>query len=93
MLTFDEAKRIGITTCINTLGVDFVKKFAATSSSAYGYSEDGESVFCFVGVDNTPQPEFDGKTLTLTSEIFPYRVSCDVSLHNGNTVLLECVTP
>ena len=93
MISFDEAKKIGITTCINTLGVDFVKRFAATSSSAYGYNEDMESIFCFVGVDDTPQPEFDGETLTLTSENFPYRVSCDVSLRDGNTVLLECVTP
>lgn len=93
MLTFEQAKRIGINACIEKLGVEFVRKYADTSSSAVGYGDDEKTVFCFVGVDDGPQAPFDGKTLTLTSDdAFPYSASCEVVLETGKIENLEYIT-
>lgn len=92
MLTFEDAKRIGLNACIEKLGREFVNKYADSTSSAYG--DDGEgNAFCFVGVDNRPQKPYTG-TLTLSRrEKFPYRASCKVSMSNGSTVFYDCVLP
>ena len=45
MLTFEEAKRIGITACVDKLGYDFVKKYEDTACSACGDEGDYASVF------------------------------------------------
>lgn len=49
MLTFNDAKKIGIKACINKPGYDFVKKYEVTACTAY--SDEGDHAFCFVGVD------------------------------------------
>ena len=48
MLTFEEAKKIGIKACADKLGIDFVRKYEDRSCVAYGDEED--HAFCFVGV-------------------------------------------
>ena len=94
MLTFDEAKKIGLQACINKLGPSFVKSYIDTSTTAYG-DYDRTHVFCFVGVDTNPQPSFDGKYILSSKkkDAFQYRVSCTVSKKSGNVTFLECVLP
>lgn len=89
MISVADAKRIGISACIDKLGRDFVTAHKDTSTLAYG--QDENSVFCFVGVDDRHTPY--GK-LTLDSETkFPYRASCHVLLDTGSTQFGECVLP
>ena len=63
MQTFEEAKRIGITACVDKLGYDFVKKYEDTACSAYG--DEGDHVSCFVGVSTEPETPWTGGTLVL----------------------------
>ena len=92
MLCFEEARKIGLNACIDKIGRDFVRKYAESTTTAYG-EVDGNA-FCFVGVDNQPLPSFDGKTLVLDSRSkFPYRASCNVSLQDGDMQFLDCVVP
>ena len=93
MITFEDARKIGIKTCIEALGVDFVKKHADTASSAFGYGEDEQTVFCFVGVDDEPQRPYDGVLILTSKDSFPYRASCNVSMYDGTTKFIERVTP
>lgn len=92
MLTFEQAKKIGLDACIEKLGKEFVRNHAETTSSAYG--EHDEEVYCFVGVSTGPRKSFNGKTLRLSSDRKPaYRASCNVSLKDGSTTFIECVLP
>ena len=92
MLTLNVAKKIGINTCIDKLGHDFVLAHRDTSSSAYGEIED--EVFCFVGVDDRPVSLEPSDVLTLSNDsAFPYRASCNVSLFDGTVTFTECVLP
>ncbi len=51
MLTFEEAKKIGLNACVDRLGRDFVMKYRDTSCPAYADMED--HAYCFIGVDNS----------------------------------------
>lgn len=91
MLTFEQAKKIGLDACTDKLGRDFVRSHADATSSAYG--EHDNEVYCFVGVSTSPKKDFDG-TLVLSSDRKPaYRASCNVSLEDGKTTFIECVLP
>lgn len=89
MITVEEAKNIGIQACIKKLGAKFVKDNAGNSSAGYGKRK--ESVYCFVGVDDSATDKSQG--LLLDSVKFPYRVSCEVSLIDGAITFLECIVP
>ena len=79
MLTFEEAKSIGINACIDKLGREFVQKYADSSTSSYG--RDGDDVFCFVGVDDSERPLWADSRIMLTSDNdFPYSASCIVNM-------------
>lgn len=94
MLTFEEAKKIGIHACVEKLGVSFVKQYADSFCSAYGWGEDKNSVFCFAGIDDNPEPTTDTDHLILTnSNSFPYRVSCNVNILNHSITYVECIIP
>ena len=88
MLSFEEAKRIGLDACIDRLGREFVQRYAESSTSAFG-EFDQDKVFCFVGVDDEPHDPGDEKTLVLTKREFPYRSSCTVTKSSGDIVFLE----
>ena len=93
MYTFDEARKVVIRACINKLGIDFVREYANSSSTAYG--QDGDTVHCFIGVDNR-QNRFQNPpgTLTLSSDSkFPFRVSCEVSMEKETIEFTECIVP
>ncbi len=94
MLTVAEARKIGIKACIEKLGYDFCKKHADNSTTAYG--EDDGFVFCYVGVDDSPAPDYSIKDYVwaLTEENkFPYSASCNVSMEDGKVMFLECELP
>ncbi|MBQ8199200.1 MAG: hypothetical protein IJZ76_07230 [Lachnospiraceae bacterium] len=94
MLTVIEAKKKGMKACIEKIGYEFCKKHADNSTTAYG--EDDGVVFCYVGVDDSPAPDFDSETQTwILSENneFPYSASCNVSMKDGEIVFLECNLP
>ena len=81
---------IGINACIDKLGREFVQKYAASSSSSYGETEDG--MFCFVGVNDQPEDLSSDSNIALDGSQFPYRVSCIVN-HEGVIAFKECVLP
>lgn len=94
MLTFEEAKKIGIKACIDKLGYDFVKKHADTACSAYG--DEGDYASCFVGVSTEPDTPWNGETLILDDspeKKFPYSASCNVAYADGTITFLECTIP
>lgn len=89
MMTFEEAKNVGIKACISKLGKEFVKSNKGNASAGYGKRKN--SVFCFVGVDPDGNKKSEG--LLLDSVPFPYRASCEVSLKDGEITWVEHVTP
>ena len=95
MLTFDEAKKIGISACIEKIGYDFCRKHADNATS--GYSERNGFVNCFVGVSDKPAPKCDIEDVTeliLTSGVkWPYAARCNVSLVDGKIEFLEVRIP
>ena len=50
MLSFEEAKKIGIDACIKKLGISFVKQYSDSFCTAYGWGEKDNTVLCFAGV-------------------------------------------
>lgn len=94
MLSFEEAKKIGIDACVKKLGISFVKQHADSFCSAYGWGEEENTVFCFAGIDDKPQKMSNPDELILTSNNdFPYRVSCNVNTLNSSITYLECIIP
>ena len=94
MLTFEEAKRIGIKACVDKLGYDFVKKYEETSCSAYG--DAGDHASCFVGVSICPDIPWTGGPLVIDDSPeskFPFSAHCDVAYANGEITFLECRLP
>ena len=92
MLSFNEARKIGLNACVDWIGRDFVYAHRDSASSAYGEVEGG--VYCFVGVDGAPRPLRDDNVLILDSvSKFPYRASCTVDQSNGTWTFLERVRP
>ncbi len=91
MLTFEEAKRIGVDACIERLGRDFVNRYKDSSCSAYADME--EYAYCFLGVDNSPDRN-DMRNVRLTeNDSFPYIARCTVRYRDGNIDYLDCVSP
>ncbi len=94
MLSFEEAKKIGIDACIKKLGISFVKQYSDSFCTAYGWGEKDNTVFCFAGVDDNPEEITDTKELLLTgNHNFPYRVSCNVNIINNSITYIECIVP
>lgn len=95
MLNANEAKKLGIDACIEKIGIEFCKKHADNATSAY--SEENGIMNCFVGVDDSPAPDYDitnANELILTSmEEWPYYASCNVNMSNGEIQFLHCVLP
>lgn len=91
MVTFERAKQIGVDACIDKLGRDFVLKYKDTSSSGFGNR--GDHVFCFVGVDDRPEPEMKDELILTSNGQFPYLASCNVSYEDGHIEFLKCVLP
>lgn len=93
MLTYEEARKIGIYACIDKLGKDFVDRYRETSCSAYGDMED--HAVCFVGVSDQ-EDDLTRKQIILSSSPesrFPYMASCDVGYEDGKVTFLECILP
>ena len=94
MLTFEEAKKIGVKACVDKLGYDFVKKYQDTACSAYG--DEGDHASCFVGVSTEPDPPWNGGPLILDdspASKYPYSASCDVAYADGTVTFQECILP
>ena len=92
MLTFEEAKRIGLDACVNRLGREFVMKYKDTSCPAYGDMDD--RVFCFLGVDNSESRYVNDDKLVLDGgSSWPYSARCTVKYNDGTVDFLECKLP
>lgn len=87
-MRLEEAKKTGINACIDKLGRDFVLEYKDHAVASWGKCDSG--IHCFVGVDPTPCPPFDG-TLTLDGESskWPYYASCVVNLESGGITFLD----
>lgn len=96
MLTFKQAREIGIEACVDRLGRDFVMEYRDTSCPQYADLED--HAYCFVGVDNT-ENRYDDGPLVLTSvasgsgSSWPYFACCNVSYSDGAIEFLDCMIP
>ena len=92
MLTYEEARKIGINACIDHLGRDFVTKHRDNASSAFGDRVD--HAYCFVGVSDQPEaPMTDGLRLTSGDDKFPYIARCNVAYDTGAITFLDCILP
>ena len=94
MLTFEEARKIGIRVCVDMLGYDFVKKYEDTACSAYG--DEGDHASCFVGVNTEPEKPWTGGTLILDdspNSKYPYSASCNVDYADGAITGMTLTTP
>ena len=87
------AKKIGITHCAEAMGLEFVRKNAGHSST--GFSENDDSVFCFLGINDSESIIDKTQNLTLTNkeDAFPFRASCDVMLNNGEVRNFKYIHP
>ena len=98
MLSVEEAKKVGIWACIEKIGLDFCRKYADNSVSAYGEIE-GYKVNCFAGVSDQPEPDLDeiykdGYFLDSASDCdWPYYATCNVDRKTGEIEFLEFVLP
>ena len=94
MLTIEEAKKLGVSACIDKLGRNIYEKFIDSSTTVYGdFSEDGV-IFCYVGVNDQPKKNDHVESLILSStNPIPYSASCNVQLSDGKIVFLECNLP
>lgn len=79
----NNAKSIGMQACIDSLGRSFVKKYKNTSVTAFG--EEGNELFCFLGISTKPIEFSDSNpnVLTLSMNDWEYSSSCVVSLTDG----------
>ncbi len=94
MLTYAEAKKIGIRACVEKLGRKFVEKHKGSSCTSYG--DCGTYASCFVGVSDRPRRKFPAGVIQLSSEKkdkLPYRVECVVNYKTERIHFLECVLP
>ena len=94
MLTYEEAKKIGVNACVEKLGRDFVKKHE--NGACAGYGDEQDYAFCYVGVNDQPEPPLEKVMVTLydgPDAKFPYIASCRVDYHDGKVTFLECVLP
>ncbi len=95
MLTFEEAKKIGLDACVDRIGRDFVMKYRDTTCPAYADMDD--HAYCFIGVDNSDS-RYDEGSLVLdggsdSRSTWPYSARCNVSYRDGTIEFLECVLP
>lgn len=94
MLTFEEAKKIGINACIDKIGRDFVKTYRDSGCSCYG--EDDGIVYCFVGVDDRPcAVDFSGPIVLDDSDEaqFRYFAECEVRMEDGSVTITKFALP
>ena len=93
MLTYEEAKKIGVNACVEKLGRDFVMKYKNTSCSAYG--DDKTHAFCFVGVNTEPDPPYreDDPLVLDGGSDWPYKASCNVWYQDGRIEFFDCKLP
>ena len=91
MLTYDEAKRIGINACIDRIGREFCLKNKDYSCS--WYADVDEYAYCGVGVsdEKSYHPE-DGLVLTAKDD-WLYMASCNVWYEDGRIEYLDCRVP
>ena len=94
MLTYSEAKKIGFDACVDKIGRDFVKQYESTS--CVGYGDELEYAFCYVGVDDRPDPIDDSDDIILDDSEdskFPYLVSCKVWYDDGRVEFIDYMLP
>ncbi|MBR4474453.1 MAG: hypothetical protein IKS55_12545 [Oscillospiraceae bacterium] len=92
MIDFETAKKIGIQACVDKIGIDYVRKYRDTYTTAYGMDTETDA-FCYVGVSDDPIEAASGNGIILEKSPFPYYASCNVNLNNGQVSFLECRTP
>lgn len=94
MITKKEAKKLGISACIEKLGYDFCTKYAGNSTSCWGM-KDEKTMYCYIGVNTEPEPDYDiEKIEVLTLDLkgkFPYSASCLVNMENSEITFLKIV--
>ncbi len=94
MLTYEEARKIGINACVDKLGHNFVKKYKDKSCSGYGDVDD--YAYCFVGVSDRPDEYYNDRELVLDGNGFsdwPFIAKCNVWYNDGHIEFFDCKLP
>lgn len=96
MISFEQAKQIGIQACIDKIGRELVQAHKDTTCFASGNV--GDHMFCFVGVNTKPDPDPVGRPLVLDGEDeeslrFEFLANCLVSYEDGEVRFLKCILP
>ncbi len=92
MLSYEQAKKIGIDACVEKIGEDFVSKHEDNLCVGYGDVED--YAYCFVGVDDAPEIIDDREELVLDSTSkWPFIAKCNVWYNDGHIEFFDCKLP
>ena len=90
MLTFEEAKKIGIDACVAKLGESFVSKHEDNLCAGYGDVED--YAYCFLGVSDQPE-KLSGELVLDSTSKWPFIAKCNVWYNDGRIEFFDCVLP
>ena len=91
MLSYEDARKIGVNACVDKLGREFVKQHKDTFCAA---DEDrGDHIRCFVDVSDKPLPDMNGELVLTSNNGFPYTARCTVDYLDGSVRFLNCVLP
>jgi len=97
MLTVKEAKKIGISACINHIGIDFCKKHSDNAVSSWG--ENNGKLNCFVGVSDEPDDPSKYDINKITSLVlthgndWPFYAFSTVDMNTGETQIGDSKVP
>ena len=94
MLTFEDAKKIGIDACAEKIGRSFIREYADTSSTGYGDAED--HAFCYIGVDNRKRNIHHDEEIVLddsNDSKWPFIAKCNVWYNDGRIEFFDCKLP
>ena len=92
MLTYEEARKIGIDACVKKIGEDFVSMHE--DNLCVGYGDVDDYAFCFLGISDQPENLDNRKDLVLDSTSkWPYIAKCNVWYQDGKIEFLDCILP
>ena len=91
MLSYEEARRVGINACIDKIGRDFCEKNRDYSCAWYGDME--KYAYCGVGISDEDSYHPQERLILTHEEDWLYMVLCNVWYEDGRIEFLKCRIP